>query len=709
MCGRKIALFLVFLLIFSLSNVGIKFVSCWSNGGYSDDPSNPCYGTHDWIAEHALDWLPDEEKQYTLDNLAAYLYGTELPDNGGAPDGIGDTVKHHVYYYANGSLQDDASAVRAQTEYYKAIDFFRGGYLVNASKILGIMSHYIVDVTVFGHVMGATTDWRAETHHSDYESYVQGRTSSYESEFNTYLVFDGNLTRISAYDATCLLAYDTTFDLDGDLTCVWMDQNYNWSNPIFKDRCGESLNLAVNLLADVLHTFYLGVHEHYIEVPFYYQVNGYYCGPVALQMVFDFYGENISQFEIADVARTVGDPSYVTYTDEMRRATHFSNLSTSMGSEMSENITGYTLRKFGYATFEQGGMTTENLKSLIDMGYPIILLMRWMPDKPYGHYRVTVGYNESYVFLHDPWNITWGGDYGGPNIAMNYTFFQYMWEYSGYWGLFVSPWRMDIYMPETVYVGETFEVVVNVSYPCPSPFSPHEYPASSCNATIILPQGLVLVSGEEEKKALLDTELTPGEFAQVNWTVEAKDPAVYNVTVFAEGIIEGFVGEKPDVGPAYDYQDRIGGYNITLVTVVADETLPTIGEPIQEPSDVVTPDDNVTISVNVTDTESGVKNVTLFYNLNNSTLWTPVPMNFSSPPSFYEATIPKQPAGTWVKYEIIAYDNAGNFVEQNNNENYFVYQVIPEFTSITIILFLVILSIIAVALSRIVSTTKLTD
>ncbi len=69
----------------------------------------------------------------------------------------------------------------------------------------------------------------------------------------------------------------------------------------------------------------------------------------------------------------------------------------------------------------------------------------------------------------------------------------------------------------------------------------------------------------------------------------------------------------------------------------------------------------------------------------------------------------KQPAGTWVKYEIIVYDKAGNFVEQNNNENYFVYQVIPEFTSITIILFLVILSIIAVALSRIVSKTKLTD
>jgi hypothetical protein len=36
-----------------------------------------------------------------------------------------------------------------------------------------------------------------------------------------------------------------------------MDENYNWSNPSFENRCGESLNLAVNLIADVLHTFYV--------------------------------------------------------------------------------------------------------------------------------------------------------------------------------------------------------------------------------------------------------------------------------------------------------------------------------------------------------------------------------------------------------------------------------------------------------------------
>jgi len=231
-------------------------VSGWSNGGYSADPANPDYGTHDWIAEHALDWLPLEEKQFLLDNKASYLYGTELPDNNQAPDGIGDTTKHHVYYFADGSVQDDVAADRASEEYANAVNFYNSGNFGEAAKRLGMVTHYITDVAVFGHVMGASTAWGAETHHSDYENYVQTRTNSYVDDFDSFLVFDGNLGTISAYDAALTLAYDTTFDADGQYTCVWMDQNYDWNDAAFKNRSGESLNLAVNLVAEVLHTFY---------------------------------------------------------------------------------------------------------------------------------------------------------------------------------------------------------------------------------------------------------------------------------------------------------------------------------------------------------------------------------------------------------------------------------------------------------------------
>ncbi len=252
----KLAKAILLLLCSSALLLGVKPALGWSNGGYSANPAQPDYGTHDWIAHHALDYLSANEKQYIVDNLAVYLYGTELPDNNQADDGIGDTTKHHVYFNVDGSMYDNASAKRADEEYQKALAFLKSGDYVNASKAAGVMSHYIVDVAVFGHVMGSGTPWGAEVNHSNYENYVNAKTSEYDSAFSVYLSYDGALTAVATYNATVNVAYDTTFDADGDCTCNWMDSNYNTSNTAFANRMGESLNLAVNTLTDVLHTLY---------------------------------------------------------------------------------------------------------------------------------------------------------------------------------------------------------------------------------------------------------------------------------------------------------------------------------------------------------------------------------------------------------------------------------------------------------------------
>jgi hypothetical protein len=249
--------------------LGSLEVSGWSNGGYSGNPLHPDYGTHDWIAQHALDFLPAQEKQFYAANLESYLYGTELPDNAQAPDGVGDTSKHHIYFNSNGSLQDDSAAVRAEQEYVNAQNAFGAGNLSAVSEHLGMVAHYISDVSVFGHVMGASTPWGSEKHHSDYEDYVLTKTTSYDSPFNSFLIFDGNLTFVSAQTTAIAVARDTTFDANRGLTCIWMDQNYNWSSPIFTNRVGESLNLATNSVADVLHTFYLETVNVTPEFPFY--------------------------------------------------------------------------------------------------------------------------------------------------------------------------------------------------------------------------------------------------------------------------------------------------------------------------------------------------------------------------------------------------------------------------------------------------------
>jgi len=230
--------------------------SAWSNGGYSADPSHPDYGTHDYLAERAMRWLPLNESAFLRDNFAAFLFGTELPDDGSGPEGIGDTVKHHVYYRVNGTLQDNSSAERALEEFGNARANMSLKNYTGAAKRAGVMSHYIADMAAFGHVMGASTDWGAEAHHSDYENNVTAdMTSNASARYDGFMVFDGVLDIISPYDAALALARNTTFgNLQRITSCTWMDLFYNWSDPDFVNSTGDSLNLSANILADVLHT-----------------------------------------------------------------------------------------------------------------------------------------------------------------------------------------------------------------------------------------------------------------------------------------------------------------------------------------------------------------------------------------------------------------------------------------------------------------------
>jgi hypothetical protein len=223
----------------------------WNNGGYTEPGNVPNFATHDWIALHAVEWLPTSETWWITQNPDSYLLGTELPDNPNPPLGIGDVVLHHVYFSSPGTVSDDSAASRAQTEYGLAQSFLEAGNCSAAALYAGIMTHYISDCAVFGHVLSN------ETHHGDYEDYVETRTNEYPTDdFSIYLAYDGALSPLNAYAATIKVANDTTYGGGSGLSCVWMDTHYNWSDTSFKNRAGESINLATNAIADVLHTLY---------------------------------------------------------------------------------------------------------------------------------------------------------------------------------------------------------------------------------------------------------------------------------------------------------------------------------------------------------------------------------------------------------------------------------------------------------------------
>jgi parallel beta-helix repeat protein len=132
-----------------------------------------------------------------------------------------------------------------------------------------------------------------------------------------------------------------------------------------------------------------------------------------------------------------------------------------------------------------------------------------------------------------------------------------------------------------------------------------------------------------------------------------------------------------------------------------DKTPPTIETPSYTPSEDVPLNQEVTVTVNVTDTESEVKNVTLSYKLGNATSWTDLLMNYNETSHLYEIIIPGQPNQTSVSFKITAFDNAENMATKDNAGEYYVYSVVPEhFALIALLLFMIVLSLIIVYAKR---------
>ena len=243
----------------------------WKNGpsgnAATNEPgecTNPPYSTHDWIADHAMSLLPDQEKDWLAPNRAMYLIGTEAPDNSkiseacNAPHtGYNDRGQgHSVEWTADWSaMTNDRPAVRAQEEYDKAVAAYRAGNRSAAAFYLGAMAHYIGDVSAYPHSISF------EIHHSPYEAWVQRRTRSFSAgHFENYIRLD-RLSRRTPYTAVKKISKATGKGKGKILGARRMDELYpeKKNNQPFKNSVGHSLNTGVNNLADVLHTFYLNV------------------------------------------------------------------------------------------------------------------------------------------------------------------------------------------------------------------------------------------------------------------------------------------------------------------------------------------------------------------------------------------------------------------------------------------------------------------
>jgi hypothetical protein len=179
----------------------------------------------------------------------------------------------------------------------------------------------------------------------------------------------------------------------------------------------------------------------------------------------------------------------------------------------------------------------------------------------------------------------------------------------------------------------------------------------------------------------------------------ANSTVIGTVNITAEGMISGSVWAHVNY-TAYDYDDRIGATANFTIQLDEDKTAPEIGTPSRIPATDVQPYQDVRVSANVTDTESGVQNATLLYTTDSGTTWENRTMNFNQSTSLYEATIPGQQAGTWVEFKIAAYDCLGNNATLDGTEPYCAYQVMPEFPSLLILPLFMLATLLTVIVHR---------
>ena len=336
--------------------------------------------------------------------------------------------------------------------------------------------------------------------------------------------------------------------------------------------------LIVGLAADANSGVSAGLPSSHMiaNVPWHEQMNGLFCGEGVLEGVYDYYGPDIDQKEIADVARS---SSAGTWSFDMVRAGHFSNMSSAQGRFFPHEVpsAGYPERALGYASFPYSSdqFWLADLKGLIAADTPVILLMTFEPNGGGGHYRTAIGYDDvaGIIYFSDPWGRDQKHQTNNTGITTwTYEELQSGWNYTAegethpYWGMVMMPWNVSVKTSGSLKPGSTATVTADVTYSCPTPFDSSLYPAKDAVAMITLPEGTSLDSGS--RNASLG-EMKAGSTARATWKVRIDEPVGgKTIMVQAQGKVSGQVPEAHWTGmsvsyPPYSYTDAIGG-NVSI-------------------------------------------------------------------------------------------------------------------------------------------------
>jgi hypothetical protein len=269
--------------------------SAWNNGksgsAYANTVENydytKNYGTHDWIADAALQALKNDNATkwgWLWERRTIYLLATEAPDNsnvnvtlnGQTLSGFGDTTYHHIYFNEDGSikLNEDDAAIRAKSCGDLADVALTDEKLDVAAFYLGAMTHYIADMGMFAHTTQNNVpphNLNFDLYHSTIEGYVLTRSDDYQNmeEFFKLSTFTPGSKR--PYNASMETAWDSYKDPNPSESitrdAVWLHNNHfsswattyaarangNVTQQLYYNRIEQSINLAVQNIAAAIN------------------------------------------------------------------------------------------------------------------------------------------------------------------------------------------------------------------------------------------------------------------------------------------------------------------------------------------------------------------------------------------------------------------------------------------------------------------------
>jgi len=153
-----------------------------------------------------------------------------------------------------------------------------------------------------------------------------------------------------------------------------------------------------------------------LAVPYCGQETSYYCGPASVSMVIEYAsGESLSQDTLVEELETING-TLSEYMDDP-----------------------FLLRDFSIIYHES--MSLIKLRKRIASGYAPILLIWFDETYQEAHYVVAVGYNETGVFINDPWPTTWRQPIGretGPYVYLRNEQLSKLWAARNNWALTVA-------------------------------------------------------------------------------------------------------------------------------------------------------------------------------------------------------------------------------------------------------------------------------